>query len=59
MYHMRKTLDIILILGFLFVDLLLFHDILKEWQTYTVVDYLIGVLSIPVIIMSLQSLFKK
>jgi hypothetical protein len=56
---MRKILDVILIAGFLFVDFLLFHDILKIGEGYTVVDYLTGILSIPVIIISVRALLKK
>jgi len=56
---MRKIVDIILIVGFLFVDFFLFHDIMKEWKTYTVVDYLTGALSIIIFVVSAQSLLKK
>jgi hypothetical protein len=56
---MKKIIDIILIIGFLFVDLILFHDIFKVGEQYTVVDFLTGALSIIVIIKSAQSLLKK
>ena len=53
---MRKLVSIILILGFLFVDFLFFHDIFKLGETTPVSQWLTGVLSIPVIVLSLQSL---
>ncbi len=56
---MRKIIDILLILGFLFVDFLLFHDIFKVGEQGTLAQYLIGLLSIPVIIISTRSLLKK
>ena len=56
---MRKTLDIVLILGFLFVDFLFFHDIFKPGETTSVAQYLTGLLSIPVLLVSLQSLLKN
>ena len=56
---MRKAVDISLILGFLAVDFLFFHDILKPGETISPAQYLVGLLSIPVIIVSTQSLLKK
>ena len=56
---MRKIIDVLLILGFLFVDLLFFHDLFKPGETTSVAQYLTGFLSIIVIILSVQSLFKK
>jgi len=56
---MRKILDIILILGFLFVDWLIFHDVFKAGESYTVTEILTGILSIGVFITSVQSLFKS
>lgn len=53
---MRKLVDIILILGFLFVDFLFFHDIFKSGETTSVGQWLTGILSIPVIVLSLRSL---
>ena len=55
---MRKVLDIVLILGFLFVDLIFFHDVFKAGETTSLGQWLTGILSIPVIIVSLQSLLK-
>jgi len=55
---MRKALDIVLIMGFLFVDLLFFHDIFKPGEVTSFAQYLTGILSIPVLIVSLQSLLS-
>ena len=56
---MRKTIDVILILGFLAVDFFFFHDVFKAGELTTLPQYLTGILSIPVIVLSLQSLIKK
>jgi hypothetical protein len=56
---MKKIIDIILIIGFLFVDFILFHDIFKPGEQHSVVEYLTGALSIIVIIKSAQSILKK
>ncbi len=56
---MKKIIDVVLILGFLFVDFLMWHDLFKVGETHTVVEYLTGILSIMVIIISLQSLLKS
>lgn len=56
---MRKVLDIMLILGFLFIDLLFFHDIFKPGEVTTLPQYLTGILSLPVFAVSLQSLLKN
>lgn len=55
---MRKLIAIVLILGFLFVDFIFFHDIFKAGETTSVGQWLTGILSILVIIISVQSLFK-
>ena len=55
---MRKLVDIVLILGFLFVDFLFFHDVFKAGETTSLGQYLTGILSIPVIVISIQSLMK-
>ncbi len=56
---MRKITDIILVLGFLVVDFLFFHDFLKAGEIITIPQYLTGLLSIPVFVISLQSLLKR
>jgi len=56
---MRKMLDIILILGFLVVDFLFFHDIFKAGEVTTLPQYLTGFLSIIVFIIAGQSLFNR
>ncbi len=55
---MRKTLDVALILGFLAVDFLFFHDFFKAGEVITLPQYLTGLLSIPVLIGSLRSLLE-
>lgn len=56
---MRKVIDALLIIGFLFVDFFFFHDILKAGESITIPQYLTGILSIVVIVQSIQSLIKK
>jgi hypothetical protein len=52
---MRKLIDIALIAGFLMVDFLFFHDILKPGENITPAQYLTGLLSIPVLALSVYS----
>ncbi len=49
---MKKALAVVLIVGFLLVDFLFFHDILKPGETITFPQYLTGLLSIPVILVA-------
>ena len=56
---MRKIIDIILIVGFLAVDFFFFHDLLKAGEVITLPQYLTGLLSIPVFVISVQSLLQK
>jgi hypothetical protein len=49
---MKKALAITLVAGFLLVDFLFFHDIFKPGETVTFAQYLTGVLSIPVLVLS-------
>ena len=53
---MKKLLYIVLILGFLFVDMIFFHDVFKPGETTSIGQWLTGILSIPVIIVLIQSL---
>jgi hypothetical protein len=55
---MGKLIDVILILGFLFVDFLFFHDIFKAGESTSIAQYLTGVLSIPVFVISIKSLLQ-
>jgi hypothetical protein len=55
----RRTLDIVLIGGFLAVDFLFFHDILKAGEITTPPQYLTGLLSLPVLFISARSLLRK
>lgn len=56
---MKKLIYILLILGFLFVDLIFFHDVFKPGETTSIGQWLTGILSIPVFVISIQSLLKK
>ncbi len=56
---MKKLLAIVLVLGFLFVDMLFFHDIFKAGEVTTLPQYLTGILSIPVMLLSLHTLLHK
>jgi len=49
---MKKALAVMLIVGFLLVDFLFFHDILKPGESITFPQYLTGLLSIPVILVA-------
>jgi hypothetical protein len=55
---MKKILSIILIVGFLLVDLFFFHDIFKPGETTSFAQYLTGILSIPVLVLSALELLK-
>ena len=54
----KKALAILLIAGFLSVDFLFFHDILKPGEVLTPPQYLTGLLSIPVIVVAFLYLLK-
>ena len=56
---MNKVLDIVLMLGFLLVDLFFFHDIFKVGEITTLPQYMTGVLSVIVIARSAYSLFAE
>ena len=56
---MKKVIYISLIVGFLAIDFLFFHDILKPGEIITVPQYLTGLLSIPVLVISIQSLRRQ
>lgn len=58
MVAMKQLLNIVLLLGFLFVDFLFFHDYFKPGETISLAQYLTGLLSVPVIVLSAQSLLK-
>jgi hypothetical protein len=55
---MKQTISISLILGFLFVDFLFFHDIFKPGEVITPAQYLTGLLSFPAIVIFAKSLLK-
>ena len=56
---MKKLISVTLIVGFLFVDFLFFHDIFKPGETTSVAQYLTGALSLPVLALSIQELLKN
>ena len=56
--NVKKALAVALIVGFLLVDFLFFHDIFKTGETVTFAQYLTGVLSIPVLVVSALYLLR-
>ena len=56
---MRRALDTSLILGFLAVDFLFFHDLLKAGEVTTIPQYMTGMLSILVFAICGQSLLTQ
>lgn len=56
---MRRVLDVGLIVGFLAVDFLFFHDIFKAGEVTTLPQYLTGFLSVLVFAICSQSLLKS
>ena len=56
---MKKGLAVVLIVGFLLVDFLFFHDILKPGEAITFPQFLTGVLSIPVLVLSALYLLRR
>jgi hypothetical protein len=55
---MKKALAIVLIFGFVLVDFLFFHDVFKPGEIVTFPQYLTGVLSIPVVVISALFLLR-
>lgn len=55
---MKKILALALIIGFLAVDFLFFHDILKPGEAISPAQYMTGVLSILVFGLSLSILLR-
>jgi hypothetical protein len=55
---MKKALAVALIVGFLLVDFLFFHDVLKPGEVITFPQYLTGLLSIPVVLLSALYLIR-
>ena len=56
---MRRAMDVFLIVGFLAVDFLFFHDVFKAGEGTTPAQYMTGLLSILVIAVCGQSLLKS
>jgi hypothetical protein len=55
---MKKVLAVTLILGFVLVDFLFFHDVFKAGEVVTFPQYLTGILSIPVVLLSAGFLLR-
>ena len=55
---MKKVLAIVLIVGFLSVDVLFFHDMFKPGEVLTFPQYLTGLLSIPVVVVAFLYLLR-
>jgi hypothetical protein len=55
---MKKALAIGLIVGFLSVDFLFFHDVFEAGEVVTFPQYLTGVLSVPVVVISTLFLLR-
>jgi hypothetical protein len=53
---LKKTLAAVLIVGFLVVDFLFFHDVFKSGEVVTFPQYLTGLLSVPVLVVSAWTL---
>jgi hypothetical protein len=53
-----KGLAVVLIVGFALVDFLFFHDVLKAGESITFPQYLTGLLSVPVIVVSVVFLAR-
>ena len=56
---MRRALDVWLIMGFLAVDFLFFHDSFKAGEITTVPQYMTGFLSVWVFAICGQSLLRS
>ena len=55
---MRRAIEVFLVVVFLAVDFLFFHDILKPGEAPTPAQYLTGLLSLFVIAICAQSLLN-
>ena len=55
---MKKLIYMVLVIGFLFVDMLFFHDFFKPGEVTTLPQYLTGILSLPVFYISIKELLK-
>lgn len=56
---MKKIIGIVLIVGFLCVDFLFFHDVFKRGEIVSVAQYMTGALSLLVFAVSVQLLRTK
>ncbi len=56
---MRRVVDVVLIVGFLAVDVFFFHDIFKAGEVTTLPQYMPGFLSVLVFAVCGQSLLRS
>ena len=56
---MRRAVDVALIVGFLAVDFLFFHDLFKPGESTTFPQYMTGLLSIAVFAICGRSLLRS
>lgn len=56
---MKRVASAVLVVGFLLVDFIFFHDIFKPGETTSLGQWLTGFLSIPVMATSLHSLLVR
>jgi len=56
---MRRAVDVFLIVGFLAVDFLFFHDLFKPGESTSLPQYMTGFLSIAVFAICCQSLLRS
>lgn len=56
---MRRALDVTLIMGFLAVEFLFFHDLFKTGEVTTLPQYMTGLLSVLVVAICAVSLRKS
>ncbi|MEO8785410.1 MAG: hypothetical protein ABI221_03930 [Candidatus Saccharimonadales bacterium] len=56
---MKSALYLLLLVGFLLVDFLFFHDLFKPGEVTSLAQYLTGLLSLPVIAYSAQQLMAS
>lgn len=54
-----KVLKAVIIIFLLIIDWLIFHDLFKGGERYTVTEFLTGLVSIPVIIIFGFELFRR
>jgi len=56
---MKKVVSMVLVLGFLVVDFLFFHDLFKAGEVTSFAQKLTGILSILVFVVCVQSVLES